>query len=51
MPGALIIVVVLAVFPVMVIMSGAALSAALGQFLYRDGVDRNEGSELLELPD
>ncbi len=51
MPGALIIVLVLAVFPVLVIMSGAAASALLGQLLYQDGVERNEGSELLDLPD
>jgi hypothetical protein len=51
MPGALIIVLVLAVFPILVIMSGAAASALIGELLYRDGVARNEGSELLDLPD
>ena len=51
MPGAVIIVVVLLLFPVVVIMSGAVASAILGELLYRDGVKRNEGSELLELDD
>ncbi len=51
MPGALIIVLVLAVFPILVIMSGAAASALIGELLYRDGVARNEGSELIDLPD
>ncbi len=51
MPGSLIIVLVLAVFPILVIMSGAAASALIGELLYRDGVARNEGSELIDLPD
>jgi len=50
-PGAVIIVLVLLVFPVLVIMSGALASAILGEALFRDGVTRNEGSELLELDD
>ncbi len=51
MAGAVIIVLVLLVFPVLVIMSGAVASAILGEVLFRDGVTRNEGSELLELDD
>ena len=51
MPGAVIIVLVLLLFPVLVIMSGAVASAIIGEFLFRDGVTRNEGSELLELDD
>ena len=51
MPGAVIIVLVLPLFPVLVIMSGAVASALIGEFLFRDGVARNEGSELLELDD
>ena len=51
MPGAVIIVLVLLLFPVAVIMSGAVASAILGEALFRDGVARNEGSELLELDD
>ena len=51
MAGAVIIAITLLVFPVVVIMSGAAASAILGEALYRDGRARNEGSELLELDD
>jgi hypothetical protein len=49
--GAAVIVLVLLLIPVIVIMSGAAVSAILGEALYRDGRARNEGSELLELDD
>ena len=49
MPGAVIILIVLAVFPVLVCLGSAALAAALGWLLNRDGEVRNEGSELLEL--
>jgi hypothetical protein len=48
-PGAIVILVVLVLFPVLVIMGGAALSAVLGILLDRDGAARNEGSELLDL--
>ncbi len=51
MAGALILVGVLLLFPVVVIMTGAVGSGIIGEFLYRDGVKRNEGSELLELDD
>jgi hypothetical protein len=51
MAGAAIIVGVLLLFPVVVIMSGAVASGIIGDLLYRDGVKRNEGSELLELDD
>jgi hypothetical protein len=51
MPGAIAIVLVLLLIPVVVIMSGAVASAILGEVLYRDGRARNEGSELLDLPD
>jgi hypothetical protein len=51
MAGAVIIVLVLLLFPVLVIMSGAVASAILGEAMYRDGRIRNEGSELLDLPD
>ena len=37
--------------PVVVLMSGAVASAILGESLRRDGIARNEGSELLELED
>ena len=51
MPGAIAIVVVLLVIPVVVLMSGAVASAAIGELMYRDGRARNEGSELLDVPD
>jgi hypothetical protein len=51
MAGAVIIVGVLLLFPIAVIMTGAAASGIIGELLYRDGVKRNEGSELLELDD
>ena len=51
MAGVVLIVLALLLFPVAVIMSGAVASGVIGQFLYRDGVARNEGSELLDLDD
>jgi hypothetical protein len=51
MAGAIAIVVVLLLIPVLVVMSGAVASAILGEAMYRDGRLRNEGSELLDLPD
>ena len=49
MPGAIAIVVVLALLPVLVCMGSAALAVVLGMALNRDGEVRNEGSELLDL--
>jgi hypothetical protein len=51
MAGAVVIVLVLLLIPVVVIMSGAVASAILGEAFFRDGRARNEGSELLDLPD
>ena len=51
MAGAIAIVVVLLLIPILVIMSGAVASAILGEAMYRDGRARNQGSELLDLPD
>mgnify|MGYP001550675655 FL=1 len=51
MAGAIAIVVVLLVIPVVVLISGGIGSAILGWFLQRDGEIRNEGSELLALDD
>lgn len=51
MVGAVIIVLVLLLFPTLVIMSGAIASMLLGEAEYRDGRARNQGSELLDLPD
>ncbi len=48
-PGAVIIVLVLLLIPIMVCMSGAVAAAILGHFLTADGEARNEGSELLDL--
>ena len=51
MPGAIALVIVLLLFPVVVIMSGAVASAIIGEVFRRDGEARHEGSELLDLPD
>lgn len=51
MAGAIAIVVVLLIFPILVLMSGGVASAILGFFLQRDGEIRNEGSELLQIDD
>ena len=49
MAGAIIILIVLTLIPVIICLSSAALAAALGWSLNRDGEVRNEGSELLDL--
>jgi hypothetical protein len=51
MAGAIVIVVVLLIIPTLVLISGGVLAAIIGYFLQRDGEIRNEGSELLSLPD
>ena len=51
MAGAISIVVVLLLIPVMVLMSGGILSAVLGETMEMDAAERNEGSELLDLAD
>ncbi|MGB0114489.1 MAG: hypothetical protein WBP59_14815 [Ilumatobacteraceae bacterium] len=51
MAGAILIVVALLVFPILVIMSGAAASAIIGEVSYRDARVRFKDSELLDLPD
>jgi hypothetical protein len=48
-PGAIAIVVVLALIPVLVCMGSAVAAALLGVVLNRDAEIRNEGSELLDL--
>ena len=48
-PGAIAIVVVLALLPVLICMGSAAIAVLLGIALNRDGEIRNEGSELLDL--
>jgi len=47
--GAVAIVIVLLLIPVAVVMSGAVLASILGWSLKDDAVERNEGSELIEL--
>jgi len=43
------VVFLLVLFPVGLLMSGAGLSAILGFFLQKDGEERHEGSELIDL--
>ena len=49
MPGAVAIVLILLLFPVVACMSFAAIAGLLGQVLAKDGEARNEGSELVDL--
>jgi hypothetical protein len=51
MGGAIAIVVVLLIFPMLVLITGGVLAAVFGYFLQRDGEIRNAGSELLSLDD
>lgn len=44
-------VLVLLLFPVAVLMSGALASALLGESLYRNGRSTHAGSELVEIQD
>ena len=49
MPGAIAILVALLIFPVVAIMGTAVIAALLGFLLNRDGEQRHEGSELLDV--
>ena len=49
MPGAIAIVLVLLLLPVLICMGSAVLAVILGVALNRDAKIRNEGSELLDL--
>ena len=51
MAGAIIIIVVLLLIPVLVLMSGAIASAIIGETMELDSTSRFEGSELLDLAD
>jgi len=51
MAGAIAIIVILALFPVAILMSGGVASAIIGTVLQRDGETRHEGSELLDIDD
>jgi hypothetical protein len=48
-PGAIMMVVVLLLFPVLVCMGSVILAAVLGSAVHRDAEVRYEGSELLDL--
>ena len=48
-PGAIAIVLVLVLLPVLICMGSAVLAVLLGVALNRDAEIRNEGSELLDL--
>jgi hypothetical protein len=48
-PGAVAIVLILLLLPVVVCMSFAVIAALIGQQLAKDGEARNEGSELVDL--
>jgi hypothetical protein len=47
-PGVVIIIALLVLFPVLVALGTTVIAAALGQLLYVDGEKRHEGSELLD---
>ena len=51
MPGAIALVIVLLLIPVVVIMSGAVASAIIGETYYRTTRKKFADSELLDLPD
>lgn len=51
MAGAIAIVVVLLIFPMLVAIGGGVASAVLGHLLQRDGEVRHAGSELLDVGD
>jgi len=47
--GAIVMIVVLVLFPVLVAIGGLVLAALLGAVLNHDAADRNQDSELLDL--
>jgi Na+/H+ antiporter NhaA len=47
--GAIVIVLILLIFPVLAALGGLAAAALLGFTLHKDGEARHEGSELLDL--
>ncbi len=49
MPGAVIIIIALAVFPIIALMGTSVLAVVLGMVLNKDAEIRGEGSELLDL--
>jgi ABC-type dipeptide/oligopeptide/nickel transport system permease subunit len=48
-PGVVAILIALLVFPVIAIMGSVTIAALLGWALNRDAIDRNEGSELIDV--
>jgi hypothetical protein len=48
-PGAIAIIVVLLVLPVLVLLGASVAASVLGTLLTRDAANRHEGSELVEL--
>lgn len=51
MAGAIAIIVVLLLFPVLVLMGCSILAGVLGQLMWKDGQTRHAGGELVELND
>lgn len=49
MPGVVAILIALVIFPVIAIMGSATIAVVLGFLLNRDGEQRHEGSELLDV--
>jgi hypothetical protein len=49
MPGAVVLVVILLLFPVIVGIGSTVVAALLGHLLWSDADHRHEGSELVEL--
>ena len=49
MPGVVVILIALLIFPVIAIMGSVTVAIALGWALNRDAADRHEGSELVEV--
>jgi hypothetical protein len=49
MAGAIVLVVILVLFPVVVGLGSTVIAAGLGHLLWKDGEARHEGSELVEL--
>ncbi len=49
MPGAIVMIIVLCLFPMLAAMGGAVIAAVLGAVLDKDASTRHEGSELLDL--
>mgnify|MGYP000234543252 CR=1 FL=1 len=49
MPGAVLIVIALLVFPVIAIMGSVTIAGLLGWALNRDAEERHEGSELIDV--